>query len=295
MPRRSTWRVLVTGAGGLLGRALMQRLAAEANVTPLALTRRDADFSHAGVLREALLQRRPDVVINAAAFTAVDAAEQPQHHGSVLRINAEAVREAALACEACGARLLQVSTDYVFDGASQREPYSEDATPRPLNWYGISKLAGEHAASAYAPRSLVVRTGGLFSPESQRNFVARMLRRAGERHPLHVVDDQTVAPTYAPHLADAVWRLLCAAPEISGTVHLTAQGATTWYRFACALFTAAGLAHVEVHPTSSAAYASPAKRPPYSLLANETLARLGLDPLPDWQTGLRDHLAAMGR
>jgi dTDP-4-dehydrorhamnose reductase len=252
-------RILITGAGGQLGRALQEEFAADG---ALALTRADWDVTLPPP------DVRPALVLHAAAWTDVDGAEDdPQEAAAV---NVGGTRHAA----ELGAPLVYYSTDYVFDGA-KREPYVESDPPSPLSAYGRTKLHGEGAAGESA---WIVRTSGLFG-EHGGNFVKTMLRLAKERDEIHVVDDQRTSPTYVRHLAAATRELL---DRPHGIWHLAAAGDCTWADFAEAIFEEAGIG-VRVRRVSSTELGRPAARPAYSVLGSEKHA----PELPHWRDGLR--------
>jgi dTDP-4-dehydrorhamnose reductase len=257
-------RLLITGAGGQLGRALQEEFAADDVV---ALTRGDWD-----VTLPAPPLAVPDVVLHAAAWTDVDAAEaDPQDAAAV---NVGGTRNVA----EVGVPLVYYSTDYVFDGR-QREPYVESDPPNPLSAYGRTKSFGEAAAGE---RAWIVRSSGLFGP-SGTNFVRTILRLGAERAEVAVVDDQRTSPTYVDHLARATRELL---ERPFGIWHLAADGDCTWAEFAEAIFEAAGL-QCRVDRVSTAKLGRPAPRPAYSVLRSEKDA----PRLPHWREGLRECLS----
>jgi len=261
-------RVLITGAGGQLGRAL-----AEVFPGAVSLTRDDWDVT----LPAPPLDAEPELVLHAAAWTDVDGAESdPQEAAAV---NVGGTRHAA----ELGAPLVYYSTDYVFDGA-KGEPYVESDAPDPLSAYGRTKLHGEGAAGE---RAWIVRSSGLFGPGGS-NFVEAMLRlaRDRDREEVRVVDDQRTAPTYVGHLAQATRALL---DRPFGTWHLAARGDCTWADFAAAIFEEAGL-DTRVRRISSDELGRPARRPPYSVLRSEKDA----PQLPHWREGLRAYLGRLG-
>jgi dTDP-4-dehydrorhamnose reductase len=261
-------RVLITGAGGQLGRALAEEFAAD-DVT--ALTRADWDVGLPLVLPEP-----PDLVLHAAAWTDVDAAEDdPQEAAAV---NVGGTRHAA----DLGAPLVAFSTDYVFDGR-KRTPYVESDPANPLSAYGRTKLFAEGAAGENA---LVVRSSWLFAPTGH-NFVRTMLRLGRERDEVAVVDDQIGCPTYVGHLAAAVRGLVDRGER--GVWHVAADGECSWFELAQAIFEAAGI-DCRVRPISTAELGRPAPRPAYSVLRSE---REGAPRLPHWREGLRACLSAL--
>lgn len=277
-------RYLVTGAAGMLGHDLRTALAREpdARRAVTALSRGELDVTD----REAVLAAAAghDVVINAAAYTNVDGAETHEHEA--FAINATGVENLAIAAREHGARLLTVSTDYVFDGAGT-SPYPEDAPRDPLNAYGRSKAEGERLALAAHPGgAFIVRTAWLYGAGGP-NFATTMVRLAASNPTVSVVDDQLGQPTWTADLAAALVELADSdAPP--GIYHATNSGQTTWYGFARAIFAEAGLDPERVLATDSASFVRPAPRPAYSVLGHSAWSRAGLSPLRDW----RDALAA---
>jgi dTDP-4-dehydrorhamnose reductase len=286
--------ILLIGAGGQLGSDLQKALPA-ASLIPLK--RADLDVTDPAAVDRALATHAPAWVINTAAFHRVDDIEKDEH-GEAQRafaVNAVAAWRLATACARRGARLLHLSTDYVF-GAGPPGPYREDAPPAPLSVYGGSKLAGEHLIRQASPRHVVVRSSGLYgvagSAGKGGNFVETMLRLAGEGKPLRVVEDQVSTPTYTLDLAEAIARLVAADPP-GGVYHLTNAGGCSWFEFARRIFALSGRA-AEISPTTSAEYQAPAARPPHSVLRNARVAALGLPPLRPWPEALEAYLRAKG-
>lgn len=224
-----------------------------------------------------------DVVINCAAWTRVDAAEE--HEREAEAVNATGAAIVAAECAAAGVRLCHISTDYVFDGTAT-EPIDEDATPNPRSAYGRTKLHGEEAVRAACADHLIVRTSWLYG-RGGPNFVLTMLRLGAERSQVRVVDDQRGAPTWSGHLASAVLRLTEIGPP--GTYHLSNSGVTTWHDLAVAAIRARGLT-TNVVAISTAEYPTPAARPAYSVLDNRRWRELGEPPLSAWEDGLADYL-----
>lgn len=278
----SATRWLVTGAGGMLGRDLV-RVLRDRDVTLTALDRAALDITDAGAVARAV--RGQDVVVNAAAWTDVDGAEADET--AATEVNGHAVTNLARACATSGARLLHVSTDYVFPGDAST-PYREDAKTSPINAYGRSKLVGEEAVLAHLPENgYVVRTAWLYG-EHGRNFVSTMLRLGAERDTVEVVDDQRGQPTWSYALARRLVELgSIQAPP--GIYHGTASGETTWFGLARAVFSAAGLDPSRVRATE--AVIRPAPRPSYSVLGHDRWAAAGLDPMAPWHTDLLRALA----
>lgn len=273
-------KVLITGARGQLGRALIATAPESAvlDATDVA----ELDICDAAAVAAHLAATRPDLVINAAAYTAVDRAESDE--AAAHRINAEAVGNLARAAGDTGARLVHVSTDFVFDGR-QSTPYAPDAAPNPLSAYGRTKLAGEQAAGAEA---LIVRTAWVYAAQGG-NFVHTMLRLMAERDQVRVVADQIGTPTHATGLAEAIWSL--SARDARGIFHHTDSGAASWYDFAVAIqeeALARGLLtrEIPVEPIATADYPTPAMRPAYSVLDKSATAAL-IGTAPHWRTRLR--------
>ncbi|MEV4771638.1 dTDP-4-dehydrorhamnose reductase [Micromonospora humida] len=283
-------RVFVTGAGGMLGRDLLAVLATRGDLTVTAATRADLDVTDAGAVRAAVAGH--DVVLNTAAWTDVDGAERDE--AAATAVNGDAVAHLARACAEHGARLVHVSTDYVFAGDADT-PYAEDAPTDPINAYGRSKLAGERAVVRFLPETgYLVRTAWLYGAHG-RNFVTTMLGLAATREHLDVVDDQQGQPTWSYALATRLVALVDAAlagRAPAGTYHGTCTGQTTWYGLARAAFTLAGLDPDRVRPTTSDRFPRPAARPAYSVLGHDRWAEAGLPPLPDWHDALSDAFAS---
>ncbi|MFD0689961.1 dTDP-4-dehydrorhamnose reductase [Actinomadura fibrosa] len=274
-----TW--LVTGAAGMLGTDLVDRLRAGGHDV-VAASRADLDLCAPGAARDAVRRIRPSVVVNCAAWTAVDDAEA--HEKAALAVNGTAVGALAEACADGGAALVQISTDYVLDGRST-VPCPEDAPAAPVNAYGRTKLAGERAALA-APRGYVVRTAWLYGAHGP-NFVRTMARLAAERDTVQVVDDQHGQPTWTGALAEQIIALVRAGAR-PGVYHGTAAGATTWYGLAREVFTLLGLDPERVRPAATADFPRPAPRPAYSVLGHDRWAEAGLKPMPHWRDSLHE-------
>ncbi|GAB5412517.1 MAG: dTDP-4-dehydrorhamnose reductase [Congregibacter sp.] len=285
-------RTLITGAGGQLGLAL--QVTAPNSVQVHALSRGDCDISDKTALESVFERLQPQVVINAAAYTAVDAAEGDID--AAFKANAEAPAMLAALCAQRGIRLLHVSTDFVFDG-ERSTPYPVDAPTAPLGVYGESKLAGEKAVLQASERFLVMRTGWVYSHRG-KNFFQTMLRLHRERDQLAVVADQVGTPTRAESLARALWSSV-ERPELCGVYHLSDAGVCSWYDFAVAIgeeAQAAGLITqmAAVTPISSAEYPTDARRPAYSVLDKTASWRdLELSPL-HWREALRDTIKSAG-
>jgi len=285
-------RCLVIGGGGQLGRALQATMPAKADV--VAPARAVCDLTNADHINHWLNEIRPDVVFNAAAYTAVDAAENDEANARL--VNAISVGRLAQAARQYGALLVHVSTDFVFDGETSK-PYAPDDEPNPLNAYGRTKREGEVAVLQPGGDALIVRTAWVYF-ERGKNFVNTMLRIMRERDEVRVVSDQIGAPTYARNLARALW--LLAEKPASGLYHFTDNGVASWYDFAVAIreeATAAGIIRnaAAVVPIATSDYPTPARRPQFSVLDNSrTLTALG-DAGQHWRQALREMLARMGR
>jgi dTDP-4-dehydrorhamnose reductase len=287
-------RILLLGADGQIGTELRRSLAGRGELVAATLsgtvggTRCEtADFSQPDTLPPLLDRIAPDIVVNAAAYTAVDRAEQEVE--LVFRINAEGPDVLATACAARGAAFVHYSTDYVFDGQGTR-PYLEGDSTAPLGVYGASKLAGEIAVLSSGARHMVFRTAWVYAAHSQ-NFLRTMLRVGAERDALRVVADQVGTPTPAALLADVTARVLRADAAPSGLWHLTPTGQASWHGFAEAIFEGAVARGLlprapRVEAITTAEYPTPAARPAYSVLDCGALQRDFGIALPDWRTGL---------
>ena len=280
--------ILLFGAGGQLGLKLKALLAARGTVRALDLS--DIDLRDGDRLRTLLQDAKPDLIVNAAAYTAVDAAEQDAM--AARQVNADAPRIMAECARERGALLVHYSTDYVFDGAAQA-PYTEDSPVNPLGVYGATKLAGEQAVTASEADFLILRTAWLYSNHG-KNFLNTMLRLAAERDELRVVSDQIGSPTYSDLLAEVTMQMLDGLytqgeirRERCGLYHVTCTGQTSWHGFAQGIIDQVGFSkRVRVTPISTTEYPTPAKRPAYSVLSNAKLERVFGLRLPDWQAGL---------
>ncbi len=275
-------RILITGANGMLGRALAERLAS--GHTLLLWGREEADLSDEAAVREAARGIEFDAVIHAAAFTEVDRCES--EYELALRGNRDAVRNVALLARDRGAHFVTVSTDYVFDG-TKGTPYFEDDPTVPVNAYGRSKLEGERAALSSGAAALVVRTSWLFGPGG-KNFVDTIAGKLERGEALEVVSDQQGSPTYTRDLAHGIARLL--GRGATGVVHVTNSGQTTWYDFAAAIARYLGSA-TPISPISSDRFRRPAPRPAYSVLSGERYAELTGERMSRWEDALHHYLA----
>lgn len=275
-------RTLIVGGTGMLGQAV-KALWREQGAEVLALGIDRLDLTRPETGERAIAEFAPELVVNCAAFTRVDDCEvKPE---LALAINGKGVGSLARATSAAGAKLIQISTDYVFDGES-RERYNEDSAVGPRSVYGASKLEGERQALSF-PHNLVLRTSWLFGPGGA-NFVATILDLLGRaQQPLRVVADQHGCPTYAPFLAAAIWDL--AAADATGVLHYCNREATTWHGFASAIARAVG-SDIDIVAITTGDMPRPAARPAYSVLGVERFERLLGRPVEPWQRGLELYL-----
>ncbi len=286
-------KVLITGASGQVGKALSRLVPVDVELR--SFTREKLDISDARAVRDAVAAFEPALIINAAAYTAVDKAEsEPEVAAAINTAGPRYLAEAAL--EIAGCRLLHISTDYVFDGRSA-QPYKPDDPTNPLSVYGRTKLKGEHAVlDVLHDRAVVLRTAWVYAAEG-KNFLLTMLRLMRERGAVRVVADQRGTPTTADSIARALWRI-AERPEVNHILHWTDAGEATWYDFAVAIAEeglAAGLLQkpLQVTPITTAEYPTPAPRPANSVLdSRESIAQLGLTPA-HWRDNLRDTLSGI--
>ncbi|WP_440867808.1 dTDP-4-dehydrorhamnose reductase [Symbiopectobacterium purcellii] len=276
-------KVLLTGANGQLGRCFQDRLPAGWQI--LATDSAELDITVLAQVTATVSAFKPDAIVNAAAYTAVDKAESDVELAE--RINAAGAANLASVAAQHGIRLVHVSTDYVFDG-NANTPYTEESPTNPLSVYGVTKLTGERAVSTAAPDSIIVRTALVFS-EYGNNFVKTMLRLGKERDALSIVDDQRGCPTYAGDLAQAIIALL-QQNAAGGVYHYAGDKEVSWFEFAQAIFTVAVQKAVlnkapTLTPINTAQYPTPAHRPAYSTLAGDKIKALGIT-LSDWQGAL---------
>ena len=283
-------KLLITGARGQLGRELTDVASASGDevvavdVDALDITKRES-------VHDALVELRPDVVVNCAAMTAVDACEE--RTDEAMSVNGHSVRWIAEACDAIGSRLVQISTDYVFDG-TKAGPYVESDEPNPQSVYGRTKLVGEHAALDLGDAALVVRTSWVCGLHGS-NMVKTVLRLLDESRPMAFVDDQTGHPTFAADLAATVHTL--AVDSRSGIFHVTNEGAVSWYEFVREIVQRSGHDPSIVKPirTSDLQPPRPARRPANSVLENAALAQAGYAPMRDFRLPLDELLDALAQ
>ena len=273
-------RLAVTGAAGMLGHRVCAR-AQQLGHDVACLTRAEVDITDGDACLRAIEELAPEAIVNCAAYTAVDDAESARD--AAMAVNATGAGNVARAAAAAGARVVHVSTDYVFDG-TKREPWLESDAVNPQSIYGLTKLRGEEQVADATPRHAIVRTAWVFGVGGA-TFVDTMLRLGAGRDEVSVVTDQVGSPTWTGHLADALIEL--AEREDFGVHHIAGQGACSWNELALETFDQAGVS-CRVLPTTSDAFPRPAPRPAYSVLGTERR-----DPilLPSWQEGLAAHLA----
>ncbi len=266
----------------MLGRDLVTVLRRSGEqVTGLA--RAELDVTDEAAVGSALKRYQPTVVINCAAWTAVDDAETDE--STALLVNGRGAANVAAACAASGSRLVHISTDYVFGGTGRR-PYAEDDAPAPRTAYGRTKLAGERAVLGFRLQACyVVRTAWLYGAHGP-NFVKTMARLAGERPTVDVVADQIGQPTWTEDAAEQIFALVSSDPA-PGIYHATSSGETSWFGLAKEIFRLLGADQDRVRPTTSDAYPRPAARPAYSVLGHARLAAAGIEPIGDWRAALR--------
>ncbi|HEX8170107.1 MAG TPA: dTDP-4-dehydrorhamnose reductase [Thermoanaerobaculia bacterium] len=274
---------LITGAGGMVGADLCDVLSSDPHARVVALSRAQLDITNIRGVETVLAEHAPSVVVNCAAYTKVDLAESEE--AAACAANGSAVELLARACDASGALLVQLSTDFVFDG-SKRTPYEPEDATHPLSAYGRSKLLGEVAA-AHAREHLIVRTSWLFGTRGP-NFVEAIRNQVRKgTDPLRVVEDQRGRPTYTPHLARAIVRLVAA--NARGIVHYADEEECSWYDFARAIVEESG-ASTRVKPVSTEEFPRPAKRPAYSVLSTARYEELTGAAPGRWRDGLREYL-----
>lgn len=284
-------KILLLGAAGQVGQALQASLAPLGDLR--ALRRQDLDLCQTDAIVAEVRAERPEIIVNAAAYTAVDRAESEANLAQAL--NAQAPGILAEVAQALGAYLVHLSTDYVFDGR-QNTPYRETDVTHPLGIYGQSKLAGERQIEARGGDYLILRTAWVYGAAGKGNFVKTILRLAQERHRLKIVVDQVGSPTWAQDIAQAIAVLLPQRPQ--GIYHCTNNGVASWYDFAVAIVEEAqGLGLLsqmpQIIPITTAEYPTPARRPAYSVLSGQKITAALGQPLPHWRQSLRAMLASL--
>ncbi|QBQ42695.1 dTDP-4-dehydrorhamnose reductase [Sphingobacterium psychroaquaticum] len=281
-------KILVTGANGQLGSELHDILQKHSDKECFFLDRKQLPLDQTAIIQDILAMYHPDVIIHAAAYTAVDKAENEPDLAD--RINHLASEEIAQYCRLNETKLIAVSTDYVFDGNSDT-PLKEDAPVAPINVYGESKLKGEHAIMKWHPESIIIRTSWVYSTYGN-NFVKTMIRLMTERDEISVINDQIGSPTYAKDLAQAIVDIVDSEDWVGGIYHYSNEGEISWYDFAAAIKEVKGLASM-IHPIPTAQYPTPAKRPRYSLLDKSKIHRTFGVEVPDWRESLEKMLGIL--
>lgn len=281
-------KILVTGANGQLGKALQQLAKHYPQHQFRFLSREDLPIHHFELVRNYFKVEHPDVCINAAAYTAVDRAETERD--LAFQVNAEAVGVLAAVCKAHGSRFIHVSTDYVFDGTSEK-PYREEDPTGPLTVYGESKLEGERQALQLNPDSVIIRTSWVYH-ETGRNFVKTIIRLLGERPYIGVVNDQIGSPTYAGNLAECIMKVAEAEKFVPGIYHYSDQGEISWFDFAKEIARLID-SKTEVRPITTPEFVTPAHRPAYSVLDKSRIMNIfGVIPKP-WKDSLKHCIEAI--
>ncbi len=275
-------RVLITGANGQLGRAFVSSLGYGDTFDVYACGHSDLDICDEKAVSRALADYQIDILVNCAAYTAVDAAED--HPQEADAVNHQAVAAMARACRHRDVKLVHFSTDYIFDGQSRR-PYLESDATAPLNAYGRSKLAGETAALSICPDALVIRTAGVYAAWGH-NFVRTIYGKLKNHQPLRIVADQLMSPTEATTLADAVRDIIICDKRASGIFNYTNSGEISWYDFATAIARIGGFDESSITPIATAEYPAKAVRPAYSVLDTSLICRTFGIKIQDWQSAL---------
>jgi dTDP-4-dehydrorhamnose reductase len=288
-------RILLLGANGQLGSDFLRRMASEDQVQTHALKREDLDVAETDRIAAKLLNSDFDVLLNTTGYHNTDEVESNAQIAT--EINAHAPLRLAEICAAKGARLVHISTDYVFGGQTDRSPLEEGAAPAPLNVYGATKLLGEALTLSSTADVVVARVSSLFGIAGASgkggNFVETMLRLAKEKGRLSVVNDQIMVPTATTDASEALWRLIRARAP-AGIYHIVNSGQASWFEFAREITDRAGMAQVPVEPVSTSQMPTRARRPPYSVLANHKLTRTIGWAMPDWRDALDRYLVAKG-
>ncbi len=275
-------KLALVGAQGMLGTDLLNRVKGSFASFPVDIE--ELDITERNSVLQWLEEIRPEVLINAAAYTDVDGCET--HQGSANQVNGEAAGYLAEGCARIGARMIHISTDFVFDG-SKKGPYTEEDATHPLSVYGSSKLLGEKRIAEHLKNFLIVRTSWLYGVHG-KNFVEAILKQAEVKDRLKVVHDQVGSPTYVPDLSQAVLNLL--ETESSGVVHASNSGACSWFEFAKKILELSGKENVSVEPIPSSKINRPARRPASSVLSCERYFRITGERMRSWEEGLGDYL-----
>ena len=284
-----TTNILITGANGQLGNEMRTLSASYPNLNFVITDIKELDITDDANIHHVIESNNIDIVINCAAFTAVDKAESNKQLAHLL--NAEAPEKLAKAINERGGEIIHISTDYVY-GDTHNEPYTEDILPAPKSVYGSTKLEGEQRVLAACSKSIIIRTAWLYSTYGN-NFVKTMLRLGKEREQLNVVFDQIGTPTYARDLARAIMTIVTCPTKTYGIFHYTNEGAISWYDFTKAIHRIAGITSCNVSPIRSSQYPTPAKRPSYSLLDKSKIKQTYHIEIPYWEDSLRQCIDAL--
>ncbi len=283
-------KILVTGSNGQLGSELKDILKDDAGKECYFLDRKQFPLDQTLIIQDILGMYQPDLIIHAAAYTAVDKAESEPALADA--INHLASEEIAQYCRLHDVKLIAISTDYVFDGNSDIA-LTEDAPVDPINTYGLTKLKGEQAILKWHPESIVIRTSWVYSTYGH-NFVKTMIRLMSERDEISVINDQVGSPTYAKDLAQAIVDIIEGEDWVGGVYHYSNEGEISWYDFAVAIKELKGL-ECTINPIPTTQYPTPAKRPKYSLLDKSKIKRTFKVEVPNWKESLQKMLMAYSR
>ncbi|WP_164123437.1 dTDP-4-dehydrorhamnose reductase [Sphingobacterium sp. xlx-130] len=283
-------KILITGSNGQLGSELRDILENDSRYETYFLDRKQLPLDHPMIIQDILGMYQPDLIVHAAAYTAVDKAESEPVLADA--VNHLASEEIAQYCRLHGAKLIALSTDYVFDGNSD-VALTEDTPVDPVNTYGLTKLKGEQAILKWHPESIVIRTSWVYSAYGN-NFVKTMIRLMTERDEISVINDQIGSPTYAKDLALAIVDIIEGDDWVGGLYHYSNEGEISWYDFATAIKEIKGL-DCKINPIPTTQYPTPAKRPKYSLLDKSKIKRTFKVEVPNWRESLQKMLMAGGR
>jgi dTDP-4-dehydrorhamnose reductase len=280
-------KILITGGDGQVASAL-KKVAANYQANLIFCARSEADITSPSSIENAINQHQPDIIINTAAYTAVDQAETQSDEAH--KINVDGARNLANACQQHRIILIHLSTDYVFDGNSHHG-YKENDAVHPINIYGKSKLLGEEAIRSICSQHIIVRVSGVFS-EYKSNFLKTILKLTQQKNLLRIVNDQTTCPTYAGDIANMLLKI-ASHPKHMGTYHFCSAPPVSWYGFASEIVKQADISTVVLEPIPASDYLTPAKRPAYSVLDCTKIKNDYAISQPDWKTGIHSALFAL--
>lgn len=281
-------KIVITGANGQLGSELQELWSDRTDLDCFFLDRKQLPLDKLQIIHDILVMYQPDLIVHAAAYTAVDRAEEEVEQANI--VNHLASEEIAQYCRLNDCRLLAISTDYVFDG-NAAVPLKEDAAVSPVNSYGMTKLLGEQAIQKWWPESIIIRTSWVYS-KFGKNFVKTMLRLMNEREEISVIDDQIGSPTSARDLVKAIDHIITSGDWVGGVYHYSNEGEASWHDFALAIRELSGLT-CEVKAIPTTAYPTPAKRPKYSLLDKSKIKETYGIVVPHWKDSLTKMLAQL--